>query len=221
VKIAVLASPHEFDVLDEPMPAIGPDEVLVRVANCGVCASELDMWEGKGDNSFPLFPGHEVSGIAEKVGDEVATVSPGDPVAVWVTERGYAEYVAVPAAYCLPAREVPLDHALAEPLACAVNAVELTAPALSDDIVIIGAGFMGNLVQKLVALKGPRQVVVADARPDALERAARLGADRTVDVTRESLVDAVAEVTEGRGADVGFQVTGVAAPQGGGGAGPT
>ncbi len=41
---------------------------------------------------------------------------------------------------------------------------------LSDDVVIIGAGFMGNLVQKLVQLKGPRHVIVADTRPDALER---------------------------------------------------
>jgi 2-desacetyl-2-hydroxyethyl bacteriochlorophyllide A dehydrogenase len=214
VKIAVLEAPHEFGVADEPTPDIGPDEVLVRVANCGVCASELDMWEGKGDNPFPWFPGHEVSGVAEKVGDEVATISPGDPVAVWVTERGFAEYVAVPAAYCLPARGVPLNLALAEPVACAVNAVELTAPALGDDVVIVGAGFMGNLVQKLVALKGPRSVVVVDARPDALERAAQFGADRTVDVTRESLVEAVAEVTEGRGADVSFEVTGVPAPLG-------
>ena len=53
---------------------------------------------------------------------------------------------------------MPLDEVLAEPLACAVNAVELANLSLSDDIVIIGAGFMGNLVQKLVALQGPRHI---------------------------------------------------------------
>jgi L-iditol 2-dehydrogenase len=67
---------------------------------------------------------------------------------------------------------------------------------------------MGNLVQKLVQLKGPRHVIVADTRPDALERAAGFGATRTVDVRRESLVDVVREATGGAGADVSFEVTG-------------
>jgi threonine dehydrogenase-like Zn-dependent dehydrogenase len=115
----------------------------------------------------------------------------------------------VRAEYCFPAGDVPLDLALAEPLACAVNAVERAAPALGDDVVIIGAGFMGNLVQMLVQLTGPRAVIVADTRPDALERARRLGATGTVDVRHESLPDAVRAVTEEEGADVSFEVTGV------------
>ncbi|MFN2490330.1 MAG: alcohol dehydrogenase catalytic domain-containing protein [Actinomycetota bacterium] len=212
VKIAVLQGPQEFGVVDEAVPSCASDEVLVRVSHCGVCASELDMWEGKGSVPFPWFPGHEVSGTVEQVGADVTSPAPGDPVAVWVTERGYAEYVAVPAAYCLPAHDVPLDLALAEPLACAVNAVELAAVSLGDDVVIIGAGFMGNLVHQLVGLRGPRRVIVADTRPDALERARALGADRVVDVTRESLTEVVSHVTEGRGADISFEVTGVQGP---------
>jgi L-iditol 2-dehydrogenase len=90
-----------------------------------------------------------------------------------------------------------------------VNAVELAAPALGDDVAIIGAGFMGNLVQKLVQLKGPRHVIVADTRPDALARAAAMGATRTVDVRAEAMADAVREATGGAGADVAFEVTGV------------
>jgi threonine dehydrogenase-like Zn-dependent dehydrogenase len=81
-----------------------------------------------------------------------------------------------------------------------VNAVERAAPALGDDVVIVGAGFMGNLVQLLVQLRGPRSVTVADTRPDALERARRLGATAMVDVRREALP---------AGADVAFEVTGV------------
>jgi len=53
-----------------------------------------------------------------------------------------------------------------------------------------------------------RHLVVADTRSDALERAARLGATRTVDVTKESLTDVVAELTGGVGADITFEVTG-------------
>jgi len=171
MKIAALQGPRQFEVLEIPKPEIASDEVLLRVAACGVCTSELDQWEGKAHINYPHYPGHEVSGIVENVGSKVQSFHPGDKVGAWVTSRGFVEYVAVKAEYCFPANDVPLDLALAEPLACAVNAVELANLSLSDDVVIIGAGFIGNLVQKLVQLKGPRHVIVADTRPDALERA--------------------------------------------------
>jgi L-iditol 2-dehydrogenase len=212
MKIAVLRGPREFEVVEEPVPEIAPDEVLVKAGACGVCASELDTWEGKGSSPFPLYPGHEVSGTVVATGAEVRDLHEGDPVAVWATGRGFAEYVAVKAEYCRPAVGVAVDEALAEPLACAANAVELADVRLGDDVVIIGAGFMGNLVQELVQLRGVRHVVVADTRADALERAEKLGATRTVDVTRESLTDVVAELTGGVGADITFEVTGTQAP---------
>jgi L-iditol 2-dehydrogenase len=212
MKLAALRAPRDFEVLDVPIPEIAPDEVLLRVAACGVCTSELDQWEGKAGINYPHYPGHEVSGIVEKVGSKVQSFQPGDKVGAWVTSRGFAEYVAVKAEYCFPAGDVPLDLALAEPLACAVNAVELAQLSLADDVVIIGAGFMGNLVQKLVQLKGPRYVIVADTRPDALERAQKMGASRVVDVRAESLPDIVKEMTSGRGADVSFEATGAQAP---------
>lgn len=212
MKLAVLRSPGAFDIVDDAMPGLADDEVLVRVTHCGVCASELDMFEGRlTHGSYPWFPGHEVSGVVEKTGSLAGSFSPGDPVACWVTTRGYAEYVAAPEAHCFPAGEVPLDLALGEPMACAVNAVELAAPSLGDDVVIVGAGFMGHLIHKLVMLRGPRQVIVANARPDALERARSFGATRTVDISGESLPDVVCELTEERGADVTFEVTGVQA----------
>jgi len=211
VRLAVLNAPQQMDVVDEPVREPAPDEVLLRVASCGVCASELDVWQGKADAEYPSFPGHEVSGTVDRIGSRVDTLTPGDPVAAWVTERGFAEYVPVKAEYCFPAGSVPLELALAEPLACALNAVELAAPALGDDVVVIGAGFMGNLVQELVQLKGPRHVIVADTRDDALQRAARLGATHTVNVLSESIVDVVREATGGTGADASFEVTGAQA----------
>jgi len=210
MRLAVLREPERFELVDEPEPEIAPDEVLLRVAACGVCASELDMYRGlSGHATWPWYPGHEVSGVVEQTGKEVETLAVGDHVAAWVTERGYGERVAVRAEYCFPAGDVPLDVALGEPLACGVNAVELAALALGDDVVVIGAGFMGNLVQKLVQLRGPRQVIVADTRDEALKRAVDIGATRTVDVRSEDLPAIVRDLTDGRGADVTFEVTGV------------
>ena len=208
MKLAVLVAPQRFEIVEAPVPDVADDEVLVRVSACGVCASELDVWSGATDASYPLHPGHEVSGTVVDRGAKVTAFAPDDRVAVWATGRGFAEYVAVKAEYCRPAGSLPLREALAEPLACSVNAVELADVRLGDDVVLLGAGFMGNLVHKLVALRGPRHVIVADTRPDALDRAAELGATRVVDVRSESLPDAVAELTDGQGADVTFEVTG-------------
>jgi L-iditol 2-dehydrogenase len=211
MRIAVLEGPRRFRVVEEPVPTVAAGQVLVRVVACGVCASELDTWLGRGSTEFPQRPGHEVSGTVVEVAPDVDEFTVGQEVAVWTTGRGFAEYVAVAAEHCRPAGGVPLEQALVEPVACASNAVELADVRLADDVVIVGAGFMGNLVQQLVRLRGARQVVVADTRPDALAQATRLGATRVVDVRSESLPDVVAEVTDGAMADVTFEVTGAQA----------
>ena len=213
MKIAILTGPKEFQFQEEQIPALLPDEVVVKVAACGVCPSELDMWEGTaGSHMYPRYPGHEVSGVVADVGKDVQGLASGDRVAVWAPGRGFAEYVVVKSKYCFPAGDLPLDLALAEPLACAVNTVELANISLSDDVVIIGAGFMGNLVQKLVTIQGPRHLIVADTRADALDRALRLGATHVVNVSKEALPKAVKALTDGRGADVTFEVVGAQAP---------
>ncbi len=208
MRIAALTGQRRFTVEDAPVPPVRADEVLVKVAACGVCASELGVWAGVGGPAYPLYLGHEVSGTVVEAGAEAGVLSVGEPVGIWVTSRGFADYVAVKADHCRPAGDARLDTVLAEPLACAANAVERADVRLGDDVVVVGAGFMGNLVHQLVGLRGPRQVVVADTRPDALERARAFGADRVVDVTAESLPDVVHELTGGRGADVTFECTG-------------
>jgi threonine dehydrogenase-like Zn-dependent dehydrogenase len=206
MRVAVLTAPRRIELVEEPAREPGAGELRLRVASCGVCASELDLWDGSAGVEYPRFPGHEVSGTVETVGPGVEGFAPGDPVAAWVLNRGFADSAIVEARHCFPAGSLPLELALAEPLGCAVNAVERVAPALGDDVVIVGAGFMGNLVHKLVALKGARRVIVADTRPDALARAAELGATAVADV--RELPDVVAELTGGAGADVTFEVTG-------------
>jgi L-iditol 2-dehydrogenase len=226
MKQAVLRKPGEFEVVDVPVPEIGDDELLVRVGACGVCASEMDMFTGHTDKPFPMLPGHEVSGVVERVGSAVTRQREGDHVGIWVTEAGFSEYVKVNTAFALPAGDMPLELALAEPMACAVNAVEIADPQLGDDVVIVGAGFMGALVLKLVLLRGPRNVFVADTRPEALELARSIGATHTIDVRSESLTDVVRANTDRVpagtfgdvdeldevGADISFEVTGAQGP---------
>lgn len=212
MRIAVLVAPRRFEIAEVPTPEPEEGEVLVRVAACGVCASELDVWKGDSSASYPRHLGHEVSGTVVASGVGVASLEVGDRVAVWTTGRGFAEYVAVKEDYCRLAGDIALEEALLEPVACAANAVDLAEVRLGDDVVLIGAGFMGNLVQQLVQLRGTRSVIVADTRPDALARAERLGATRVVDIRGEKLADVVLDATHGIGADISFEVTGVQGP---------
>ena len=79
MKIAVLSRTAPVRGRGVPIPDIAADEVLVRIAACGVCASELDMWEGRGRPPFPLYPGHEVSGTVVEAGPQVAGIAAANP----------------------------------------------------------------------------------------------------------------------------------------------
>lgn len=209
MRAALLTQPFQIDIVDRERGPVSASQVRVRVLQCGVCTSELDAWSGKAADELPVALGHEVAGVVEETGEDVTTVKVGDSVAVWVQGGGFAEEVVVEERYCVAVADGVAYPAVAEPLACVINAVELAAPALADDVVIIGAGYMGNLIQMVTALKGPRTITVADVREDALARATELGATRVVDTTTQSLPGVVEEITDGRGADVTYEVTGI------------
>ena len=211
MRVALMTAPYTIAWEERELPAPRADELVVRIEQSGVCASELGLWVGK-DPDVPAEIGHEVAGVVEEVGAEVTSVAVGDSVVVWVPEGGgFAERMLTPERWCVRVAPGLAFPAVAEPLGCVVGAVERAEPALGDDVVIVGAGFMGNLLQLVSALKGPRSITVADMRPDALARAAELGATRVVDTRSESLADAVRGVTDGRGADVAYEVIGVQA----------
>jgi L-iditol 2-dehydrogenase len=208
MRAAVLTHPFRVELVDRPLPAPARGHARVRVKQCGLCTSEVDLWLGKDPSKLPAAIGHEIAGIVEELGPDVDGLDVGDRIVAWIHEGGFAEHVDVEADHCIRVRPDLAYPAVAEPLACVVNAVELAAPALGDDVVIIGAGYMGSLLQLVARLKGPRTLVVADIRDDALERAAGVGASRVVNTNAESLADVVHELTAGRGADVAFEVTG-------------
>lgn len=209
MKAALLTAPFHIELVESSLPAPGKGQARVRVQQCGLCTSEIDLWLGKDSRKLPAAIGHEIAGIVEELGPEVTNLNVGDRIVAWIHEGGFAEESIVEARYCIPVGAHLAYPAVAEPLACVVNAVELASPALADDVVIIGAGYMGNLLQLVSTLKGSRTITVADVRPDALERAAQLGATHVVNTESESLADVVREMTDGRGADITYEVTGV------------
>lgn len=81
MKALLLSEYKKLDFVDQPDPEFADDEVLIRVAACGVCGSDVHGWDGStGRRVPPLIMGHEAAGVVEKVGSNVSRAQPGDRV---------------------------------------------------------------------------------------------------------------------------------------------
>ena len=122
----------------------------------------------------------------------------------------FAEYVAVPARilYKLP-DSVPFERAaLVEALSIAVHAVRRQVPTADDMVAVVGTGMIGVLIIQVLKHHGCRDIVAIDVDPDKLALARRLGATRAMNPKEIDVPAALREVTDGRGADVSFEVVG-------------
>ncbi|HIU31335.1 MAG TPA: zinc-dependent alcohol dehydrogenase family protein [Candidatus Caccousia avistercoris] len=85
MKCAVFHGRHQLRVEEREIPAVGPGQVLVQVKACGVCGTDVHIYEGdKGAANCPpgTVLGHEFSGVVEQTGEGVSRVKPGDRVCV-------------------------------------------------------------------------------------------------------------------------------------------
>ncbi|HHE70938.1 MAG TPA: L-threonine 3-dehydrogenase, partial [Chloroflexi bacterium] len=82
MRALVIGSPGVAEVAEVPMPSPGPGEVLIRVAACGICGTDVHIFRGEYMGEYPLVPGHEFSGEVVAVGEGVSRFRVGDRVAV-------------------------------------------------------------------------------------------------------------------------------------------
>lgn len=173
----------------------GAGEVRVRLEGCGVCGSNLPVWEGRPWFSYPLSPGapgHEGWGTVDAVGEGVATIAIGDRVAL-LSYNAYAEYDIAPAAAVVRLPDALAGRAFpGEPLACVMNIFRRSAIAPGQTVAIVGIGFIGAALAALAARAGAR-VIALSRRPFALEMAERMGA-----ATLIRLADAARAIAEAR-----------------------
>ena len=81
MKALMLSKYEHLEVTDIPEPACPPDEVLIRVAACGICGSDVHGYDGgSGRRIPPIVMGHEGAGVIERVGAEVKDYKPGERV---------------------------------------------------------------------------------------------------------------------------------------------
>ncbi|WP_392968719.1 zinc-dependent alcohol dehydrogenase family protein [Streptomyces sp. LN245] len=204
MKAAVIESVGRAVVAEVPDPAPGPREVVVEVAACGLCGTDLHILQGEFAPKLPIVPGHEFAGEVVGVGTRVTELAVGDRVAVdpslychecrycrtghnnlcerWAaigvtTAGGAARYAAAPVANCvkLPEHVATQDAALIEPLSCAVRGYDVLRSRLGAHVLVYGSGTMGLMMLELAKRTGAASVDVVDVNPDRLATARLLG----------------------------------------------
>lgn len=214
-RFAVLDAPRTARVERAAPPSIGPRQVRVRLEGCGVCGSNLPVWEGRPWFSYPFAagaPGHEGWGVIDEVGAEVDGAAPGDRVAA-LSYRAFGEFDVAEAD-----RVVRLPDFLdgqpfpGEALGCAMNVFHRSGINRGDTVAIVGIGFLGAVLANLAARAGAR-VIAISRRPFALSTARRMGAQETITLTdNASVIGAVRELTANAGCTRVIEATGLQGP---------
>ena len=205
-----IEAPGKARLVEAAEPIPGPGELLIEVAAAGICGTDLHIYHGEYEGTYPVIPGHEFSGRVAAVGQGVKRYRPGDRVtadpnipcnhcpacqrnepnqchdlaAIGVTQDGaFARYVLAPEGNVFPIGDLSFAAAaLVEPLACVVWGLKRVQVQPGDAALIFGAGPMGCLMLQAVRGAGAATVVVTDVVPWRLERAAELGATETIPV---------------------------------------
>lgn len=177
-----ITAPKTITVKQVPLPQPAADEVRIKLQGCGLCASNLPVWEGREWFTYPIEagkPGHEGWGTIDAIGNDVTGFKVGERVAA-ITYNAFAPYDVTKASNLikLPAEldGVPFP---AEPLGCAMNIFERSDIKAGQTVAIIGIGFLGAMLVQL-AHKAGAKVIALSRKQSALDLAKQLGADETI-----------------------------------------
>lgn len=218
------------------------NEVRLKIAYCGICGSDVHAYFG--EHPFipiPAYPGHECSGIIEKVGSKVSNLKVGQKVTFLPqvtcgkcyncrngryniceelkvigaqTEGAMAELFNVDSKLIIPLPDNfdLKDASLIEPLSVAVHAVKRAGNILGENVVILGAGTIGLLLLQVAKVAGAKNVLITDIYDSRLNLAKELGAEFTVNTRKQNLTrEYINSIFGERGVGVVFEAVGIEA----------
>ena len=238
VRLVEVGQPLEMQEI--PVPDVGDRDVLVRIEAAGICHSDQHYRAGHSPvGSLPQTLGHEIAGVAEAVGSQVATIKPGDRVCLHYLlscgdcyycslgseqfcvegamigkhcDGGYAEYIAVPARSVVPLpAEISFEHGAV--LMCSsstsFHALRKAQLKAGESVAIFGGGGLGMSAIQLARALGALEVYVVDIDTDKLSLAETYGAIPVNAANTDPVVE-IRRLTGGRGVDVALEVIGLA-----------
>jgi D-arabinitol dehydrogenase (NADP+) len=209
MKAIQIERPNQIRIVNLPEPQPGAGEILIRVMASGICGTDIHIFRGEYLGGYPIIPGHEFSGVVEKVDTTVTRFKPGDRVAVepniacdncsnclnnrhnfclnWqavgVTRPGgMAEYLLAPEKAVFSIGDLPFDlGAFVEPLSCVLHGIERARLRMGDRVVILGAGPIGLLLMQAARLQGSAQVTCVERQTGRREIAQACGANHVLE----------------------------------------
>ena len=214
-----------LDEIEEPAP--GATDVVVRVAACGICGSDLSYLRTGGVSApvvEPIGLGHELAGTIAAVGQEVRGLAPGMRVIVNPMGGGNAIGNGSPEGAFAPLllvrnavvgdgihqipESLPFEKAaLAEPLSVSLHAVNRAGVKTGSKVAVFGAGSIGLGIVLFLRQRGIEDIAVVDVSDQRLGRARALGASVTINPARDDVAARLGEL-HGRGELFGWPVVG-------------
>jgi len=234
MKAMVLTAPGALVQDEIAKPGASSSQVLVRVTHSGICGTDYKIFNGSIPVSYPRVMGHEMVGEVADPGD--TTLRPGDRVIIDPElycgacfhcrigkthlcpkgsllgrdkNGGFAEYLSAPASQVFP---LPADldirtAPMIQVLTTCLHAQRQVEIFPAEYVVVLGLGVTGQLHVQLAKARGAKVIGVTRSA-DKRALAETLGADLTIP-GGDDAVARVREATEGRGADVVIETTGV------------
>jgi D-arabinitol dehydrogenase (NADP+) len=237
MKAVVFTEVKKFEIKDIEIPEINDDEILIKNSYAGFCGTEFKIYNGDYVAKFPLIPGHEFSGIVEKVGTNIKGVKKGARVAVEHTitcgdcyyckrneqnlcinrgsygttaNGGFAEYSKVKEynIHILNDKVSLKEAALQEPLSCGIFGLERINIKFGDKALIFGIGPIGLILLQLINIRGVSKVVMVDVHKDKIEIGKKFGASQVI-INDDKLDENLKAISE-YGFDIVIDATGIA-----------
>lgn len=228
----------ELQDIPRPTPGPNDVMIRVkRTAICGT-DMHIYNWDAWAQRIIPvpMAVGHEYCGEIVEIGSEVSGFKPGDRVSgeghitcghcrncragrrhlcrntvgVGVNRPGcFAEFLVIPAVNAFKLPEMIDDEiaSILDPLGNAVHTA-LSFDVVGEDVLITGAGPIGIMAAAIVRFVGARHVVITDVNDYRLELARKMGATLALNITRDSLDDAMKQLGMQEGFDVGLEMSG-------------
>ena len=217
----VYTGKNRVDLKEVPIPIPGEDEVVIKVAGCGVCGTDVHIYHGEVPLAKPpVILGHEITGTVHGFGADVKDLKEGQTVCLdpvlpclacdfchngqynlcknqvvlgYQVTGGFGEYTVAPRrnVYALDPRVGVKGGVIVEPLACVLNGYDRLAPRVGRNALILGAGPIGLIWTQLLAGSALTSITQTDRVGYRCQKARQLGANDVLDVSRENLSEFV------------------------------
>ena len=207
MKAAAFIGKQDIQLVDVEGPKAGDDGVLIEVHACGICGSDIHVYNSDllTEDSTKIIDdyriiGHEFTGEVVEVGRNVENFKVGDRVASVHNKGGMAEYVEIPGdrlgnLFKLPDSLNFITAATLEPMCNPMHSYHLREPKDGETVAVLGAGILGLGYLQIVKAYSRVQTIIVDVSNRRLETARKIGVDIPINAREEDAVKKIKDIT--------------------------